>query len=759
MRNGLGLLIVGVLSIFAHATAAFACDLSKIPTADQKNIWYCYSSSDTVVVFVHGLFSNSRDAWLRQNADPKAPVKFWPQIAVDDTRLEKPAVFLGGYYSKLDTKDYGVREASDELFAGLSDSVDQKPSVLDKKTIIFIAHSLGGVVVRDLLVRRADAFKEKRVGLLLVASPSGGSEYARAAEYVTANGTTLVAQLQPNSEFLRGLDKDFRDLIATKRIPDLVGKELIEHFAFEPTGANAAPWYKKLANYLVDDKIVPRQSASRYFPNEALIPDSDHNTIAKPEGPNSDSHLGLVRLYEQVKDSALPECEAPPYFKILLDLAVTQAKATLQDEQPAALAKVLPILSLERLDSDGRRLIGTPTAAIMRDPDSGLHEYAPDPPFPCSGETFQARFHNAPLSGGSFLADAGENATSLCFRRSRAKANEKTAALRCTEGQSCTVAPNAGMAEECNRRAELNFSPGFITPAHAEPAPDEAEAPDAVPGAVIGKQWVVPSLETIQKVPPDLRAGYTEFAIHTDKLSGVDKATHFTYGVRVNGVPLNFDGWPPFSNETLFTGSDGLRLAFAIENLGFSGGEDGFEKIEVELRFFDHDKLLRTDILSRDDYVSYRHADPLSLTLSQGEKADWSGLYRPAKSQDRFEVILATAVKHPEIIQDRTDIERRVDYNGDPVIGVVRPPRADNKSLGLTFGVKLKSGQVRSVFTKEKAGDICRYVLEQAKNGKLPRWLKKSAYLYEFDTERITDTADRGVFRGQCNKLAVASSP
>jgi pimeloyl-ACP methyl ester carboxylesterase len=750
MRNGLSLFIVGALSFLIHSTAALACDVSRIPTTEQKNIWYCYAASDTVIVFVHGLFSNSRDAWLRQDADPKAPAKFWPQIAVDDKRLEKPAIFLGGYYSKLDSKDYGVREASDELFAGLSDQVDQKPSVLDKKTIIFVAHSLGGVVVRDLLVRRADAFKEKRVGLLLVASPSGGSEYARAAEYVTANGGVLIGQLQPNSDFLRSLDKDFRDLLATKRIPDLVGKELIEHFAFEPTGANAAPWYKKLANYFVDDKIVSRLSASRYFPNEALIPDSDHNTIAKPEGPNSDSHLQLVRLYEQVKDTALPECEAPPYFKVLLDLAVSQAKATMQDEKRPELATYLPILSLERLDQDGRRLIGTQNATIMRDPQSGLHEYAPDPPFPCTGETFQARFHSAPLSGGSFLADAPESATSLCFRRSRAKANEKTAVLRCTEGQSCSVAPNAGMAEECNRRAELNFNPSFITPAYAEPAPEETE--------VTGKQWVVPSLETIQKVPAELRAGYTEFAIHTGKLSGVDKATHFTYGVRVNGVPLNFDGWPPFSNETLFTGSDGLRLAFAIENLGFSGGEDGYEKIEVELRFYDHDKLLRTEVLTRDDYVSYRHAGLLSLTLSQGEKADWSGLYRPAQAQDRFEVILATAVKHPEIIQDRTDIERRIEYDGDPVIGVVRPPRPDNKNLGLTFGVKLKSGQVRSVFTKEKAGEICRYVLDQAKHGKLPRWLKKSAYLYEFDAERITDTADRGVFRGQCSKLAAAGS-
>ncbi|MBA2126230.1 hypothetical protein DLM45_08340 [Hyphomicrobium methylovorum] len=749
MIDRFNLIIAAILATLFTSTAALACDMSKLPTPEQKNIWYCHSSSDTTIVFVHGLFSNSREAWLREGAAPTDPPKaFWPQIAVDDKRLGGAAIFLGGFYSKLDTKDFGVREASNELFSGLSTPIDGNAPVLDQKNIIFVAHSLGGVVVRDLLVRHTEAFKEKRVGLLLVASPTGGSAYARLAEYMpTVSGGALIDQLQPNSTYLRGLDLDFRDLLNNRKIPSLTGKELVEHFAFDPNSPATASWYKRLANYFVDDKIVPRQSASRYFPNEALIPDSDHSSIAKPEGQNSDAHLQLVNLYEQVQSATAPECAAPPYFKVQLDLAVAQASNKVQDGQAAALANYLPVISVERLDQDGRKLIGTTNVAVMRDPQSGLHEYAPSPPFPCSGEIFQARFRAAPISGGSFLTENAADATSLCFKRSRSKSNERTAALRCVEGQTCSVAPNAGMAEACNERAGLNFSTGFITPAHAEPHPASAEQETS------GRQWMVPSLDTIQKVPAELRAGYTEFGIKTLPLKGVEHATHFTYGVRVNGIPLHFDGWPPFSNETLFSGADGLKLAFAVENLGFSGGQDGHENIEVELRIFDKQTLLRTEVLKRDDYVSYRHADPRELTLSQGEEAVWTGLYRPAASQDRFEIILATAGQAPKIMQDRKDIQNRVAYEDHPVIGVIRPGRADNPQLGLSFGLKLKSGQVRSVFSKEQATDICRFVLDQAQTKKLPRWLGKSAYIYEFDTERITDTADRGVYRGTCQKL------
>ena len=49
--------------------------------AQQNNTWYSRSESDTVFIFVHGLFSNSNDCWTASN---KA---YWPEILKTDTRF------------------------------------------------------------------------------------------------------------------------------------------------------------------------------------------------------------------------------------------------------------------------------------------------------------------------------------------------------------------------------------------------------------------------------------------------------------------------------------------------------------------------------------------------------------------------------------------------------------------------------------------------------------------------------------------------
>lgn len=34
------------------------------PTSGQNNLWFLYNDSDTVFIFVHGILSDSRDAWF-----------------------------------------------------------------------------------------------------------------------------------------------------------------------------------------------------------------------------------------------------------------------------------------------------------------------------------------------------------------------------------------------------------------------------------------------------------------------------------------------------------------------------------------------------------------------------------------------------------------------------------------------------------------------------------------------------------------------
>jgi hypothetical protein len=102
--------------------------------AQQNNTWYSRSDSDTVFIFVHGLFSNSNNCWTALN---KA---YWPEILKADTRFGNPNIFLGGYYTDSSSGVYGIRDAADELLSHLRGKNPQGiEGPLAKPKLIFVA--------------------------------------------------------------------------------------------------------------------------------------------------------------------------------------------------------------------------------------------------------------------------------------------------------------------------------------------------------------------------------------------------------------------------------------------------------------------------------------------------------------------------------------------------------------------------------------------------------------------------------------------
>ena len=135
---------------FHYLNGYLALILTGLPAygqeAQQNNTWYSRSNSDTVFIFVHGLFSNANECWTAPN---KA---YWPEILKTDTRFGDPNIFLGGYYTQPTSGVYGIRDAADELLAHLRVKNPQGiEGPLTKQKIVFIAHSTGGIVVRYLL--------------------------------------------------------------------------------------------------------------------------------------------------------------------------------------------------------------------------------------------------------------------------------------------------------------------------------------------------------------------------------------------------------------------------------------------------------------------------------------------------------------------------------------------------------------------------------------------------------------------------------
>lgn len=120
--------------------------------------------NDTLVVFVHGVRSSSEDAWTNNRTGT-----FWPQLIIDDSRLEFVNVATFGYPAGAFSRDgLTINQVGTNL------SVFLKPQMMRHRSVVFIAHSMGGLVVRSMLLNERDAFPSPLAFFL--GTPTAGSD-------------------------------------------------------------------------------------------------------------------------------------------------------------------------------------------------------------------------------------------------------------------------------------------------------------------------------------------------------------------------------------------------------------------------------------------------------------------------------------------------------------------------------------------------------------------------------------------------------
>ncbi len=276
--------------------------------APRNNSWWEYRSTGSVIVFVHGVLSSSESCWL--NTSTKA---FWPDLVRQDPSLGDSALYLAGYYTAFDSTDYSIADCARELLSALLAAGDHPP-VLDHERIVFVCHSLGGIVTRYMLERWREKFRQKKVGLLLIASPSAGSRYANyLGNLLQVLRHQTGKQLRWKSDDLVDLDRRFKDALEQRYIPNLIGREACEHrFVF----------YRRYLGPFNDifSSVVELESAGRYFGDPRRLPKTDHFSCVKPDSPQHCSHLLLREFYSEVqKQLPVRKWKAPESYQRSLD--------------------------------------------------------------------------------------------------------------------------------------------------------------------------------------------------------------------------------------------------------------------------------------------------------------------------------------------------------------------------------------------------------------------------------------------------------
>jgi len=265
----------------------------------MQGTWIREPQGDTSVIFVHGILSSGDACWRHANGT------YWPALLTQEKELESVGVYVFTYRVDIFSGNYHLGDAVDALKEHL-----RLDRLLDSNRLIFVCHSMGGLVVRQLLVVRQAEFIERKteVGLFLVASPSLGAGYANwLSGLARLLGNTQVPALRfaQDNVWLNDLDTNFQNLKEAGRL-SLTGKELVE----DQFLVLHKFWRKQ---------VVEPYSGARYFGEHYKVPHSDHATIAKPENREAIQHRLLCRFILDMLQSppAMPvatndKAESPP---------------------------------------------------------------------------------------------------------------------------------------------------------------------------------------------------------------------------------------------------------------------------------------------------------------------------------------------------------------------------------------------------------------------------------------------------------------
>jgi triacylglycerol esterase/lipase EstA (alpha/beta hydrolase family) len=188
----------------------FGCDGSEKPSIDttkepEGSRYIRRQNANTVVVFVHGVFGGAVGTWTNSLSGA-----YWPQLLADDPAFQNADVYVYSYATPYVSHSYTIDELIENMRLILTnDEVFKK-----HKRVVFLCHSMGGIIVRGFLKRYAS--NAPNVPLVyFFSTPTAGAHVAHLAQFLSKN-PQLGGMLPANSEnYVSNLERDWRAMPTT----------------------------------------------------------------------------------------------------------------------------------------------------------------------------------------------------------------------------------------------------------------------------------------------------------------------------------------------------------------------------------------------------------------------------------------------------------------------------------------------------------------------------------------------------------------
>jgi hypothetical protein len=376
------------------------------------------------------------------------------------------------------------------------------------------------------------------------------------------------------------------------------------------------------------------------------------------------------------------------------------------------------------------------------DPDAG------DPDYPYHGDVdemptlqdikFVADLN--PILGGRWEPSVTGHVWRICLKANPKKpfpapdtpeAQSIMIKLKCLAKGNCPRASNdPSPAVACEEQVAGNL--GLLPAVYAAELDEQSPQPG----------WVVPSLDSLKKVPALARPGYTQFNVKFTPEGKAREADRYYYAVKVNEQPVYIDGFLP--DRIIFPLQPGPNwISFALENLNFTGQDNGYENLHLSITFLKGSDVVHRQELDR-KYIALRDAAPIPPFPTEAGTFGWTGKYIVPKNEDVYEILVGSSVcataEDQECVKRIMNAKREFDaasltFNDKPVVVQVRPPvRPIPLAYGLALGVVLPSREVKFTFSSTETDQFCHWAAEHYGQGTAGKIIQKDRRRYDVAT-------------------------
>jgi pimeloyl-ACP methyl ester carboxylesterase len=266
---GRALLFIVCAALFARHLYSGANAEGALDEGDATGYFIGAPPTNTgVIIFVHGLTGDGVGTWTASRS--KA---YWPQMLREDPNFAGYDVYVVQYPTPRFDKSYSIDELSDVI-----NSQFQASGVTKYNKIIFIAHSMGGIIVRSLLLKHRNLMDKTRY-IYFYATPGAGSYLAYALKAISDNPQAHDLMELSNNTYLSALYNAWNKRDGS-RPPCFCAYEVLATGHFN---------------------VVTTESARALCSEEPAAIRTDHISIVKPEATDGRPYLVFKNAFDKIE--------------------------------------------------------------------------------------------------------------------------------------------------------------------------------------------------------------------------------------------------------------------------------------------------------------------------------------------------------------------------------------------------------------------------------------------------------------------------